>query len=147
MYIPEELRRRVIPRADARCECCGLARVGQEATFHIDHIHPSSLGGMTEPENLALACFSCSLPKGAKVSAFDPQSGETVPLFHPRRDLWNHHFRLCALEIIGISATGRATVEALVMNRSITLGIRREEALRVRHPSVGIAVETESWAI
>jgi hypothetical protein len=126
MYIPEEWRRQVISRADARCECCGLAQIGKEATFHIDHIHPSSLGGMTEPENLALACVSCSPRKGAKVSAFDPQSGETVPLFHPRRDLWNHHFRWGALEIIGISATRRTTVEALVMNRSITLGIRRE---------------------
>ena len=147
MCIPEEWRRQVISRADARCECCGLAQVGQEATFHIDHIHPSIPGGMTELENLALACVSCSLRKGAKVSAFDHQSGETVPLFHPRRDLWNHHFRWGALEIIGISATRRTTVEALVMNRSITLGIRREEALRVRHPSVGIAVKTESRAI
>ena len=94
--------------------------------------------GVAQASHLALACVSCSPRKGAKVSAFDPQSGETVPLFHPRRDLWNHHFRWGALEIIGISATGRATVEALVMNRSITLGIRREEALRVRHPSVGL---------
>lgn len=126
MYIPEELRRQVISRSDARCEYCGLAQVGQEATFHIDHIHPSSLGGMTELENLALARVSCSLRKGAKVSAFDHQSGETVPLFHSRRDLWNHYLRWGALEIIGISATRRTTVEALVMNRSITLGIRRE---------------------
>jgi hypothetical protein len=130
MHIPEDLRRRVIARAGERCEYCGLAQVGQEATFHIDHIHPSSLGGSTELGNLALACVTCSLRKGAKTSAIDHPSGEIVPLFHPGRDLWNLHFRGSGPQIAGLSATGRATVDALVMNRPITLGIRREEALR-----------------
>lgn len=137
MHIPEELRTRVITQAGDRCEYCGLAQIGQEATFHIDHIHPASLGGRTELENLALACVSCSLRKGAKISALDHQSGAVVPLFHPRRDLWNLHFRWSGPQIVGISAPGRATIEALVMNRSITLGIRREEALRGRHPPAG----------
>ena len=36
--VPAELRRQVIFRAGDRCEYCGLAQEGQEATFHIDHI-------------------------------------------------------------------------------------------------------------
>jgi hypothetical protein len=39
--IPAQLRRQVVLRAGDRCEYCGLAQDGQEATFHIDHIVPS----------------------------------------------------------------------------------------------------------
>ena len=52
------LRRLVTERAGQRCEYCGLAQEGQEATFHIDHIAPVSAGGLTDSENLALACVS-----------------------------------------------------------------------------------------
>jgi hypothetical protein len=36
--------------------------------------------------------------------------------------------------VAGLTATGRATVAALSMNRSLILAIRREEAARGRHP-------------
>lgn len=36
--VPERLRRVVLKRAAGRCEYCGLAQEGQEATFHIDHV-------------------------------------------------------------------------------------------------------------
>lgn len=138
MHIPAELRRRVIESAGNRCEYFGIDQSGQEATFHIDHIEPVSLGGSTRFENLALACVSCSLRKGARTHAIDPRSGGSVVLFHPRRERWNEHFRWDGVELVGISATGRATVNALLMNRMIALGIRREEALRGRHPPKGL---------
>ncbi len=65
-YIPDRLRQLVIERANNRCEYCGLAQVGQAATFHVDHVIPIAAGGETVEENLALACVSCSLRKGAK---------------------------------------------------------------------------------
>lgn len=65
MAILQTLRDRVILRAGNRCECCGLSQVGQEATFHVDHIVPVADHGTTEEGNLALACVSCSLKKGA----------------------------------------------------------------------------------
>jgi 5-methylcytosine-specific restriction endonuclease McrA len=58
-FVAARLRRLVISRAGNRCEYCGLAQVGQEATFHIDHINPESVGGKTDEENLAFACVSC----------------------------------------------------------------------------------------
>jgi 5-methylcytosine-specific restriction endonuclease McrA len=64
--IPASLRRFVIQRADNRCEYCGISQIGQVATFHIDHIAPVMAGGETTAENLALACVSCSLRKGAR---------------------------------------------------------------------------------
>ena len=39
--IPAQLRRQVVLRAGDRCEYCGLAQDGQEATYHIDHTVPS----------------------------------------------------------------------------------------------------------
>lgn len=137
MSIPESLRRQVIERAENRCEYCGLSQQGQEAVFHVDHIHPVSLGGPTELDNLALACVSCSLRKAARVNASDPATGENVALFHPRRDLWNLHFRWNGCELVGISDAGRATVQALAMNRPIIVSIRREESLHGRHPPKG----------
>lgn len=58
MAIPSDMRRDVIERAKDRCEYCGLAQQGQEATFHIDHIIPGVENGPTELSNLALACVS-----------------------------------------------------------------------------------------
>ncbi len=132
--IPARLRRLVIRRAGGRCEYCGLSQAGQEATFHIDHIIPTVAGGATTAGNLALACVSCSLRKGARQTASDPQTGEEVPLFHPRRDSWKEHFAWEGVLLLGLSATGRATIAALDMNRAIILAIRREEALLNRHP-------------
>jgi hypothetical protein len=132
--IPARLRRRIIARAGDRGEYCGLSQAGQGATFHIDHIIPIASGGPTEEDNLALACVSCSLHKEARRSAPDPRSGRTVPLFHPRRQRWRDHFRWEGVRVVGRTPTGRATVEALRMNRELILAIREEEAARGRHP-------------
>jgi len=75
-HIPARMRRLVIRRAADRCEYCGLSQAGQEATFHIDHIVPVVGGGATVAANLALACVSCSLRKGARRTAPDPVSEE-----------------------------------------------------------------------
>jgi HNH endonuclease len=66
MSIPLSLRRLVIQRSKDCCEYCGISQLGQVATFHIDHVIPVVAGGETTSENLALACVSCSLRKGAR---------------------------------------------------------------------------------
>jgi 5-methylcytosine-specific restriction endonuclease McrA len=84
------LRARVVDRADGRCEYCCLSQDGQEATFHIDHVIPRAGGGETTEDNLALACVGCSLRKGARRHAPDPETGSGVPLFNPRTDSWRN---------------------------------------------------------
>src|SRR5712671_5200318 len=106
METPARLRRQVVQRAGNRCEYCGLAQVGQEAAFHIDHIVPLKSGGKTTPAHLALACVSCSLRKGARLSAVDAQTGREGPLFNPRKDAWRLHFRWDGLRVLGISPIG-----------------------------------------
>ena len=132
--VPFRLRIRVIRRAGNRCEYCGLSQAGQEARFHIDHVIPITAGGATQFDNLALACVSCSLRKAARLSAADPRSGLSASIFNPRQDAWIRHFRWKGVIVLGRTATGRATVEALQMNRPIILAIRNEEIVRGRFP-------------
>lgn len=133
-HIPTLLRQRIIDRAANRCEYCGLSQEGQVATFHIDHIVPVMAGGKTEDDNLALACVSCSLRKGARQAVTDPETGKEVSLFNPRRQSWPEHFRWEGVQVVGLTPVGRATVNALDLNRSLMVAIRTEEAFFNRHP-------------
>lgn len=131
---PAALARQVVERAGNRCEYCGLSQVGQEATFHVDHVVPRAADGPTVLDNLALACVSCSLRKGARRSAPDADTVTQVPLFNPRSEQWSDHFRWDGARVEGLTPTGRATLAALEMNRPLILSIRYEEAERGRHP-------------
>jgi len=73
-------------------------------------------GGLTEESNLALACMFCNLNKGSDLAAIDPLSGEIVPLFNPRTQIWSEHFDVSDALILGITAIGRATVALLRLN-------------------------------
>jgi hypothetical protein len=132
--IPPSLRADVEHRAGGRCEYCRLSQLGQEAAFHIDHVVPRAAGGPTTLDNLAFACVSCSLRKWAKRTAIDPDTGEELPLFNPRTDIWAEHFRWDGQRVAPITPTGRATIAALAMNRPLILAIRQEETARGRHP-------------
>lgn len=132
--IPTRLRRLVIERSGDACEYCHLSQAGQEATFHIDHATPVAAGGQTIADNLALACVSCSLRKGARQTAIDPDTKRESPLFNPRRDAWSEHFQWNDMRLVGLTAQGRATIEALALNRSLILTIRKEEVALGRHP-------------
>lgn len=134
MNVTEALRRQVTARAENRCEYCGMGQEGQEAMFHVDHVLPVTRGGPTELDNLALACVSCSLRKAARVSGVDPVTNLSTPLFNPRRESWNLHFRWNDCEVVGITSSGRATVHVLAMNRVIAVNIRRESKSWGRHP-------------
>jgi hypothetical protein len=134
MTVPASIRRIVTQRAGNRCEYCQLSQAGQEALFHIDHIIPEMDGGLTAPENLALACVSCSLRKGARQTQLDPVTRRLVRLYHPRRQRWTAHFRFDGFRVTGVTPTGRATVVALNLNRIVMLTIRSEEAFLGRFP-------------
>lgn len=127
--ITRALRSVVVERAGQRCEYCRLSQDGQEATFHVDHVIPRIVGGATNEENLALACVGCSLRKVARQHAVDPETGSPAPLFSPRADSWSEHFCWRGFAVEGTTPTGRATVDALAMNRPLMLAIREEEAV------------------
>lgn len=55
-------RRTVMARDQYTCQYCGAAPVKADLT--IDHVLPRSRGGVTEWENVVVACRSCNQKKG-----------------------------------------------------------------------------------
>jgi hypothetical protein len=134
-HIGASLARLVRKRAGNVCEYCCLPQSSQEATFHVDHIQPAVAQGLTTPENLALACVTCSLRKAARTKARDPHTKQLVQLFHPRRDCWSEHFVwTTGWRLVGRTPIGRATIIALGMNRPAIIAIRRTLAALGRFP-------------
>jgi hypothetical protein len=129
------LRRRVADRAQWRCEYCHSPAAFATQPFEVDHIIPRGKNGPTSLENLALAC-GCNSYKGERTHARDPQTGRTVPLFHPRRQRWSQHFAWSEdlIDIQGRTATGRATVVALHLNRPELRNLRRLLRTIGEHP-------------
>ncbi len=130
-----QLRRQVAQRAQWRCEYCLTPHAYATQPFAADHIIPQSQGGETTLENLALAC-GCNLYKGNRSRAIDPQTGHRVLLFHPRRQKWKRHFAwsVDSLNVVGRTQAGRATVEALKMNRPELVNLRRILRMAGEHP-------------
>jgi HNH endonuclease len=124
-----ETVRLVQTRAGDRCEYCRMHQALQGATFHVEHIAPSSLGGPSTPENLAIACPGCNLHKSDRVEATDPETGQVVRLFNPRIDKWADHFRWEGHQVVGRTPIGRTTVAALDMNHPRRVRIRQAEQL------------------
>jgi len=112
-----ELRRFVIERASNQCEYCLIGQAFIFLRFEIDHIFAEKHNGETSPENLCLSCPDCNVFKGSDVASVDPESGLVVPLFHPRRQNWDEHFRLEEARIIGTTPAGRVTAKLLRMNQ------------------------------
>lgn len=137
IHISARLQRIVIRRAKARCEYCqSLADYATE-TYAIEHIIPISRGGGNDLSNLALSCSGCNAHKYNKTTAPDPADGKIAQLFHPRLERWQAHF--CWSEdytrIIGLTPTGRATVESLQMNRPGLINMRKLLYLIGKHPA------------
>ena len=111
------LRSLVRHRADDVCEYCRLPQAASRfVAFHVEHIIARQHGGLTEPENLALACGFCNFHKGPNIASLDPETTQLVPLFHPRRDRWADHFGWEGTIVVGRTPVGRATVQLLAMN-------------------------------
>jgi HNH endonuclease len=134
--ISEDLQEQVRQRANGLCEYCHASEQWQYVRFTVDHVFPLAEGGGNSLSNLALACFHCNRRKSNHLIGIDPQFGTEVPLFNPRSDRWSNHFIWSAdgLLIIGLTATGRATVEALILNRERVMNIRAADKEIGRHP-------------
>lgn len=119
-------RQIVRDRAGGRCECCRLPDAVHPLPFHIEHIVARQHGGNDDTDNLAWACNRCNAHKGPNLSGIDPQTGEVVRLFHPRRDAWQAHFVVRHALIGGCTATGRATLRLLEFNALHRVELRAE---------------------
>jgi len=121
MAIPTTVKLQIRQRANFLCEYCHSSEEISAARFEIDHIHPRSLGGLDSIDNLALACQRCNSHHYNFIQGLDPDTLREVALFHPRQQIWNHHFiwNKHGCRIVGITETGRATVNRLDLNDEV----------------------------
>ena len=71
-----------------------IQNIFSPSAFEVEHIIPRSAGGLTESNNLALACSHCNAHKASRRMGFDPHTETEVRLFNPRIDNWIIHFFL-----------------------------------------------------
>jgi HNH endonuclease len=138
-YVSVDLQRQVRSHFVNCCAYCRTAESLTVTTFEFEHIVPLAKGGETTFKNLCLACPSCNRYKAVRQTATDPITQTEVLLFHPQRQAWANHFAWNegAIEIIGLTPTGRATIAALKMNRPQVLRVRKMWVKMGEHPPKG----------
>jgi len=121
--IPIAMDQRVRAVARNRCGYCLSPQHLVMARLEVEHIIPRAKGGSDDESNLWLACPICNGHKADKVSALDPVTSLTVPLFNPRSQIWSEHFQWSSdgLLVIGLTPIGRATVNALQLSNCLKI--------------------------
>lgn len=134
--VSKKLRQKVARRAKQRCGYCLVASSITGVELQIEHLWPTSKGGLTVEDNLWLACAECNQRKSDRTRVVDPLTKKEVPLFNPRQDGWQDHFRWSddGTEIVGVTAVGRATIVALQLNRPARIAARRRWVSVGWHP-------------
>jgi hypothetical protein len=130
------LRQRIAAHADHRCGYCLTSERLTGIRLTLDHIIPLSAGGLTEENNLWVACRPCNEFKGTQTHAIDPVTGQMVQLFNPRYQVWREHFEWNSngTHISGLTSIGRATVIALQLNHDLVVHARRQWVKADWHP-------------
>ena len=131
-----ELRRLVRDRARACCEYCRSQEAFSPQPFALEHILPRSKGGPTSEDNLCWSCQGCNGHKHVKTEGIDPVGLGPAPLFHPRAQSWDDHFAWDAsfTRLLGLTPTGRATIDTLSLNRDNLVNLRRVLHVMGEHP-------------
>lgn len=136
-YINTELRRQVIERAGNCCEYCRLSQEDNTFSFQIDHVIAEKHDGETALDNLSLACPNCNVYKGSDIASIDRETRQLTPLFNPRQQRWDQHFRLNNAVIEPLTPEGRVTVRLLRLNLSQHVNERRGLLNLGRYPCQG----------
>lgn len=136
-YVPANLKRQVRAQFANCCAYCHTPEHLTVAIFEIEHILPLVAGGETELPNLCLSCPTCNRYKAARLTAVDPLTRDTVPLFHPQKAQWADHFTWNddKTELLGLTPTGRATIDTLRINRPQLVRVRRMWVKMGEHPT------------
>ena len=124
----------MIERAGKRCEYCLIHQQDSLYVHEIDYIIPFKHRGETNADNLCLACLECNRHKGSDFGSFDPETEQITPLFNPRQQIWDDHFRLEGARIIPLSSVGRVTVFVLNLNDEIRVRARMALLQAGRYP-------------
>lgn len=110
------IRKFIAARANFRCEYCMKPEIVANFSFHIEHIISRQHGGTNHLSNLAYACSWCNWKKGPNIATVLHEKGDLLPIFHPREDIWNDHFKVEEGVIIGKTDIAKGTIRLLDMN-------------------------------
>src|SRR5437762_3454982 len=118
----------VSQRAAHCCEYCQAPEAIFNFPFEVEHIVAPGHGGTDDESNRALSCRSCNLYKSDHLEAVDPVTGDTFPLYNPRQNRWEEHFRVDPTSgiLTGLTAIGRATIARLRMNSPTQVAARTQ---------------------
>ena len=122
-----DLRKAVAERAGRVCEYCRSQEKYSPDPFVLEHIIPTSKRGENSIDNLAYSCQGCNSFKYNHIEGVDPANGIIASLFNPRNQSWDEHFTWNDgySEIIGLTPTGRATIERMKLNRHGVINLRK----------------------
>lgn len=116
-HISDALGQEVLVRSGGRCEYCQISIADTFFGGEIDHVLSVKHGGLTESENLALACQPCNRHKGSDIGSISANTGEFIRFYNPRIDVWSHHFRLDDSGILEtLSEVGQVTAAIFRFN-------------------------------
>lgn len=135
-YISSKIKSQILSRSSGFCEYCKSPVHFSTEPFSIEHIIPRSKQGLNNLQNLAFACIGCNIYKSDKTVFVDLVSQQPHPLFNPRTMEWDEHFiwDKALTTIIGKTAIGRATIEAIKLNRQPLKNLRRALIAIGEHP-------------
>jgi hypothetical protein len=135
-YISPKLRQKLIVADNQHCAYCQTTQANSGQPMTLDHIIPQAQGGSTNFENLCFACRQCNQFKGSATTTVDPLTGETVSLYHPRRNSWATHFQWTAdgIELTGLTSIGRGTIITLKINNPVICEARKRWVAVGWHP-------------
>jgi hypothetical protein len=136
--ISANFKRFIVERSHGYCEYCKCSSDFSTEPFSMEHIIPRSKQGSDDLENLAYACIGCNIYKSDKIEALDILSQTIASLFNPRTMQWDEHFTWdeSLTGMLGKTAIGRATIEALKLNRRPIKNLRRALIAIGEHPPI-----------
>lgn len=135
MTVSDDVREVVQRRAQDVCEYCRHPQSASVVPHQVDHIIGRQHRGSDDAANLCFCCIRCNLKKGPNIASIDPETGQVVALYHPRRSVWREHFAVAADGTIsGLTAEGRATALLMDMNDEDRLRLRVRLMRRGRYP-------------
>lgn len=115
-YISAVDRRIVRQRSGEGCEYCLIHEDDAFFSFEIDHIISEKHGGLTHPDNLAYTCFFCNRFKGSDIGSVLLPDTQIIRFYHPRKDIWQEHFKLENGVIQPLTDIGEVTAKILKFN-------------------------------
>jgi hypothetical protein len=120
------LRQQVFERANGCCEYCRQNSADSPFPYHVEHIIAEKHRGATETDNLCLSCPDCNAYKGTDIGSLDPVTNILTPLFNPRIQQWDEHFRIdtASAFLEPLTPEARVTVELLRLNNHEQIEVR-----------------------